>query len=501
MAAKLPPGVTPLTEEEASVLLPPGVTPMPAGRGIALPEAQLPLVGDLPFLLPFSTQAPPPEAMAAVAPMVTGAAGTAAGGAVGGLPGMMAGSAAAEGVNQAVGLTPPSAENIAVAGAVPAMASGAGAAINRGAQWLAPKLPGAAAALHDIAAAGLERLKGAFAPSASADDLYAVVNQFNPRVPLAQTAAAAKALLSREQVAAAGLKLPGVARTAAAIERQGASRTVETGLVDVQGKVITRTVRGTDEMSFQDIRVNLRRIGDKVRETRASGGEEHGAWKKLYQSVMADLEAAATAGNPAMPAVAALKAANAAARREFVADEIADILTAGIRLRSDNLIQVNFGRILNKLRESEDIVKTLKPEEFKALMAKVGEWAKVTPAMPAVAGVDAGSKRVMGAALAAGGLVGGPATWAFGPTVGAAMGATAMGTAAAAASTLSRAMMSESGRAFLTRLLLESGGVLDPRTLALLSVAVSQTEPTRTGLQGGATQLGDLFMQSLRGTE
>lgn len=415
------------------------------------------------------------------APMIAPGVLGAAGGAVAGPPGMVIGSMTGEGINQAVGLTDPSAANIVAAGTLPGVGHVAGMGINAAAQAGAKWLPGAAASLHEIARTNLDALRGTFAPAGNVDDLYNLVRQFNLRLQMPRMQGAFKTILDEEAVARAGLERPGVARTAK-------------DMVDWSAK------NAQQGLPFQEVFQNLKRIGEKVRETRQSGGAEHGAWKLAWRETMADLEAAAAAGNQAQPAVEALKVANAAARREFVYDELTDIMSVvkgGITNRADGLVQVNFGRILNAITKSDDIAATLKPDELATLVANVREMAKATPAMAAPAGMDAGSRRVLGSAVAAAGLVGGPAAYLFGPGAGVAAGMTAAGTARAAAGILSRYLTSDSGRAFLKRVIVEGGGVIHPETLALMGAAASGAPGVHGAVGGGTAQMGQFFRDQM----
>jgi len=437
------------------------------------------------------------ETAKSVAPMVLPVAGGAVGGAVGaatlgpgGIPlGAAVGGAAGEGANQLIGLTEPSPEAIALNVAAPVAGAAASRSLAAGGRFAARHFPGAGAALHDIARTQLERLTTIFGPQQSSDDLYALLAHFNPRVQMPTFMSQTDELLTREQIAAAGLKLPGVATTAEAL-RTTAGQAIPGGGVP-----------------FQDIRVNLRRIGDKIRETREAGGEEHGAWKAMRKSIMDDLETAAAQGNAVMPAVQTLKAANAAFRREAVTEEIADIFSkGGLTSRPDlgpTVYAVNFGRIADGLRKgktSADIKAVLRPDEYKELVEGISTLARQTPNLPPPRG-QAHGFGIPGGRIAFGGAVGflaGP-LMGLDPGTGAAIGVM-VGTKGVAAMT--RLAMSEPGRRILVSVLRSTGGVIDSRVASLLSLAAANTSSGRMlgeSVTQGAVQLGQFGAEQLTG--
>jgi hypothetical protein len=408
---------------------------------------------------------------------------------------------AGEAVNQYTGITPVDPNTIILNGVLPEAGRRLGMAINRGAQWMGARLPGAPFTLHEMAAEQLGKIPGAIQPKATAEGLYKIVDGFSPEIPMPNLRATASKLLSQEEQAAAGLKL-GSAETATSLRARATpvTKSVDTGVVDAKGNPITRTVteNPSGAMPFQDIRVNLRRVGDKIRELRVSGGEELGAYKQLYHAMMNDMEAATATGNPALPAVQALKNANLAMKREFAAEELGDLFSikgGGITPRPDGAgLEVNFGKIVREIEKSDDLRRSLtmvKPDgrtEYDTLLADVREmWAK-TPALPKARGVEAGSK-LRNRSIAAGAGVGAGVGFYFGnTTLGSSLGAGAGGVLP---DILGKLMVSEGGRRFLHGVLTGTGGQLTPAAMSILAVAVGNTPPARDT----AAQLGDLGRQ------
>jgi len=378
----------------------------------------------------------------------------------------------------------------AVSGAIPPVMAGAGAVLRAGAR----KLPGAGATLHQMAKDSLERLATIFGPTQSSDELYAIVRQSNPGVAMPRLKTAAKGLLDEETLAEAGLELTGVAKTASALDRR------------LQPVTLPWAGQQPGEMAFDKAFLNLKRIGGKIRETRIAGGEEHGAWKTLWREGMKDLEAAAAAGAEAAPAVRALKQANAAARREYVQEEIADIFTkGGLTSRPDigpDAFAVNFGRIADALRKgkhAEDIKAVLSKDEYAGLLARVSELAKQTPNLPPPRGQFAGSAiRIgqIGAATGTGVLAG----QAFGvdPLTAGAIG-TVVGSKGV--DYLTRLLMNDHGRKVLAHFLSQSGGIITQKALSLLGLAAAQLPEVRGTVGDGTVRLGNLGQQQFMGSQ
>lgn len=374
----------------------------------------------------------------------------------------------------------------ALAGSVPPAMAG----VTKGAQAVAKRLPGAAATLHQMAKASLDRLSTIFGPTQSSDELYALVRQGNPHLAMPRLKARASALLDEEKLAEAGLELTGVAKTASSL-----------------GKRLETPPPGVNpgELPFDRAHLNLKRIGGKIRETRIEGGEEHGAWKALWKAGMDDLEAVAAAGAEGAPAVRALKQANAAARREYVSEEIADIFTkGGLTSRPDigpDAFQVNFGRIADGLRKgkhADDIKGVLTKDEFKMLEQAISDLAKVTPNLPPPRGQFAGSAIKLGQTAA-----GGAAGYLAAPMLGMNPDtATAVGVIAGTKGVdiLTRLLMSEHGRKLLGHFLSQSGGVVTQKMLSVLGLAAAQLPEIRGPVGDGMIQLGDLGRQAFQGT-
>jgi hypothetical protein len=279
-------------------------------------------------------------------------------------------------------------------------------------------LPGASAAAQEVGVTTARGLPALLRPKQSVDDLYAVVEGFNPRIPLPTLGATSRKLLKGEATVAEiapALKSPGITSVAGSIERTtaGGVDEVVSPVLDAFGKEI-RTLVETQggDASFQAVRATLRRLGDRIDALRRTGGEELGAAKSLYKALQADLEAAASSDAVTAGARAALKAANAAARKDFAAGELAEAIEqVGVTTvkSGDTLLErVNPAGLANWLRKpgSEEFRKSLTAAELQQVDDVLKQLARV-PVPPPPTGANVGSALTLGrgGAGAAGGAL------------------------------------------------------------------------------------------------
>ncbi len=391
------------------------------------------------------------------------AMGTAVGGLLG-PPGAIVGSMAGEGVNQALGITPPSAQDIATSGVL--TAGGLGAV--RGAGALLRRTPGVPPALHEMAAARLETMPGRFAPTHPSADLYAIVEKMNPRIATSRTLAAAQKIVDQESGLSAGLANEDTKKVA-------------------QGIVQALSAHGEDA-PFQFLRGEMRRIGDRIGTLSGGGasGEALGAYKTLRGAMLDDLERAAAQGNPAMPAVQALKEANAARKMEHVVEDLTDLFSVkggGLTPRPDGQFGVNFQTIIRKLEKDPSIRRSLGDDAYNELVKDLNSMWRVTPALPSLQ-PDAGSK----ATLTRTGLLGGSGAAIGGYLGGGGGAAIGSGTAIVAGTLLSKTLASlaatKAGRAVIRGMIEGNKGALNTDALAALAPAVGMTELGREATHG-----------------
>ncbi|HWO56532.1 MAG TPA: hypothetical protein VNN55_03085, partial [bacterium] len=237
-------------------------------------------------------------ATTAALPTLLGAGGAAAGALTGpaapvAIPLLeAAGSAGGEYLNQALGITPRSRTQIALAAGLPlgfrAIGAGVNALARRG------LLPGAQGGLHELAAQEAPELAEKLRPTENIDDLYAIVRASTDRVPLTGTAKALKdvslqfnRLLPSQQPASIRALLDDVA-----------------------------VMTDQNQTGFAVMFERAKAMGAAAR---AASGTEQGIYKRLFKGMMEDLETAAGS-------IPALKRATSAFRKNLAADELLDLL-------------------------------------------------------------------------------------------------------------------------------------------------------------------------------
>lgn len=378
------------------------------------------------------------------------------------------GGMAGEGINQLVGITEPSMTGVAIQGAAPFM----GRAVGAGVRAVAPHLPGAQVARHEAGARTLEALPGRLGPAVPSAQLAEVVQQFNPRIPTANMQRAAAAIVSAEEA------LPPGARNDRAIE-------IAKGL----DEYLTQHPR----LGFQDFRDVLQRYGAMTGEAKRKGETlTSETASKLYRAAQQDLDdalgrmqvRAGPGGTQVVgeaessQAAKALRAFNAAYRKERAAEELGEVMLdkGVIRTRDDGLREIHPRRFFEALRRDDFLAGSFTPAELDAIKATVKKLEGI-PVLPPQAGQQYGSGRILGNT----GL-----GFMVGKGIEAAMGIDASYAAAitaAAPAILGRALSTPQGRAYMTRLLQRSPS-LDHNAIATLAAfTASQTAQPGQGPQ------------------
>lgn len=386
---------------------------------------------------------------------------TAAGAKVGQLTLDATGSPVAAGVADAAG-------SMGASALMGAAASGVNSAARKAAPYV---LPGAQDALLTQ---GLQDLKGTtdnlLTGRPTSQQLYGVVDQMNPKVA---------SLPNLEKAATS------IASNEATMEKFG----LESKTLINTASSIKDTLAQPGGMDFQQARDILRRIGQRIDDLRdplrrsTGSGEELGAMKQLYAGLLDDMEARTP------KASRALVAANQAAKREFAVGELNDVIDKGVKaVQGKGPESINFSTMLNNLkseiRKNELFADAFQPGELEKIEDTLKELSKL-PVSSAPRGANYGSGRVAGRG-SIGGILGGAASYAAGGDVstGAALGGMAN---IAASQVISSALMTDTGRSFLLRLVRGQPGLLmSPRGLALVGAA------SRAGQAAESADLSDL---------
>lgn len=291
-----------------------------------------------------------------------GPGGTVGGGVIGGGLG--------EGINQALGITEPSAGNIALSagGALlgPGVQKGAQLA-KRGALAAAKVIPGVSGVLKQPVVQSIRRLPSKFLPETGSKQLFGELEGLaETNVKFPKTIALMDELAAQEERIIPGLQSEAIKRS----ERGGASK-LSSGQPEVidpvrqaQGfpSVVRRAIPDAG-VPFEVGQDNVRRLGQRIRQAEAGVTQEDaGSLKRLRGAFMDDMDAA-TVHLPK------LKQANAAFKSEMAVDELTSMIEKGLREvggKSD-IQDFSATTVINKLRL---ITNPKNPNDYDKLFTK-----------------------------------------------------------------------------------------------------------------------------------
>ena len=317
------------------------------------------------------------------------------------------------------------------------------------------RLPGAAGGLHEQA---IEQSKGLIA-SLRPQDLEGLSSAAkaldNLSVPLQEFRKMANNIVSEELLKAPSLQ------SKAALK-----------LIGELGDLIN--VTQNKALPLQQVRQNLESIGARIGELRRQQGigatastDTYNAFRGIYKSLLNDLDK--------LPPDAAgtLQQLRTSFRNDFGASDLENIFEKATEQRQiDGASYINWRKVNNALQKGKD-AEFIKESFTPADLAKVEEFVQEKlrlPALPAPQGVNVGSALTLGRM---GGV--GAATFALTGNPALAAGATAV--AAVAPRIVAKAMMSETGRTLLTRMLSEQP-FLTPQAVQFLAAATRQALPS-----------------------
>lgn len=418
---------------------------------------------------------------------------------IGGIPagvlgGEAAGGAAGEALNQLLGITEPSASQIGLAGAAGPFGRAIGGVTSKIGRFTGRRLPGGAVVLQEEAVGIAKGISKGLQPARAADELFALIEQTSPniRIPMPNLKATAQKLLKEEALLAEGLKGSQITRTAkgliskvdepkralaSRLETAQASRTSPilgpsgealespTALAEIED-VLSQLSEIGESLSPNELRAQLRRIGQRTGSLQGTQATEtRDAFKALFSAIHDDLDKVVKAGGVEGVSAAILRTARDAVRREKSILDLADLIESGIRKgRGDFLEEINPKKILNafdskKFRVLRETFTKDEQEQIRSIL----KGLKGLPKLPPETGIQAGSMRVVGRAIIAGGIGGmtGQPMLTFGLPV--------------AAELVARASTTGVGRSLLKKLL-QPSGFLDQRAMSILAAFVrSQT--------------------------
>ncbi len=222
-----------------------------------------------------------------------------------------------------------------------------------------------------------EQLLTSLTPKTSSDELYALANQFNPKLPTGQYKKVAQEILEEQDKGAlltpglASGKLRELASNILVNQEATPARQIASSLIDPATKqAFMRTVPGKPApvASFQEARASLKILRNAAKDMTTP---EQAGYVHLRSTLLKDMEEAAEQG-AAGPARDALRAANATARKEFALEDVADMLQGkssqklvGGKLEIGGVSPLK--NLTDKIRTDELFKKSFQPHELQAL--------------------------------------------------------------------------------------------------------------------------------------
>jgi len=268
-------------------------------------------------------------------------------------------------------------------------------------------------------------------PKIASDELYKEVGKTNPIVPLKELKPVLEEIAKEERlVSNTGLSHPQTEGMANKMMSKYFTGLQKVERVPGKGVVNVTTEAAKSSAPFDEVRVVMRRLNERIGNLKSTGGEEFGDAMQVKRGFIESLDKAAS--HHVGAEWDKLREANQAFKQELAYEKISEVFTKNIRSlegRPEAHAQnMSAGRTIDQI---EKLIKD-DPKLFDAMpkMAmdriKIGrEKLRSMPLFGAPPGVDAGSKNVWGRMLGAGTLgtvSGAAASSVLGPVGGAIVG-------------------------------------------------------------------------------
>lgn len=378
------------------------------------------------------------------------------------LPLEMAGAGGGEALNQAVGITPPSNLAIGINAVAPPVGRGVAAAIQH-----APRLlPGHSAAMQQQAAAEMRDIPEQLAtndPAKAFARIRKKMDQNTNLMPFPKTITALETMSQREQAALAGVQDTTLISRLNQMMGQLKGTPPVTGpgrIVTTAGDPATQVVVSPGApggLTFKEFDATIEALGQQIRDT--ADHSLRGVYKKLYASVLTDVEAISDKQAKALFGLTNLRAWKQARhdyRRLRAQEELREVIEKrGIRTVSEGIEVTKPNRVMDWIRDNKYFRESLDPRELRSIQDTL-ERLSHAPSVRGQRGEAAvGSGRRL-ASVAVGATAGGP----LGAVVALSLN-----------ESVARLVMSPRGRSFLLRWITAGGGLAGQKTAAVLSAA------------------------------
>ena len=220
----------------------------------------------------------------------------------------------------------------------------------------------------------------------------------------------------------------------------------------------------------------LTRIGERIGAVEGSqANEARGAMRQLRQAHLADMEAAAASGKVAKDQVPLLREANRLYRRENAIEELAALIEANTKGREGDAVPLVKPVALERaIKDNKFLQESFTPEEMKAITETIRS-VRGLPTLPPRGGEAATGSSKVWPQMLRGGALGGAAGLYLGnrdPIAGLVGSAVGGMTEQAIATTLAKAVTTESGRRAILAMINRDTGFLDHRGMGVIAQVV-----------------------------
>jgi len=357
----------------------------------------------------------------------------------------------AESFVQGIGLAEQSETNRILAGIAPLAGPALGAGIRGSTRLMGRMVPGASTWLHETAVATLGGFQASMqAALGSVDDAWRAITMG----PVGLKKVGIKGIIKR---------IGELSNDEAVLKQYGAG----SGRLLKRFNSLTEGFEGFDEVPLKHLDLFRRRVGGWIGKSK---GEEQGAYKQLYKSVM---DAAEEVTDPAF------KKALAISKIEHGLMDFGEMVTKnGTASLADGTVVLMPKAIFQQLRINKDLVRMLGPARVRLIDKFMKGLVRHVPTVNTAPGMLVAS-RITGSmgAMLAGGALGYGAGGATGAPALIQQGAAAVGALAGPGilrtlgDAVARLTLSDPGRAALKMIYQEAGGRLGPPAMAAIMQA------------------------------
>lgn len=285
------------------------------------------------------------------------------------------------------------------------------AALQRKFGKFASGLPDIALARRTAAAREAEGLSSLAAPKVPSEVYYKRLDRLNPEVDLSPLKGTIEKVLADEQLATTGLKVGTTETVAGGLKNEffqpKEAQVTISKILDEFGQPIIKEFQGATSgkgaTGFQQVRVLMRRLNDKIGSLKNAGGEGLGDMLQLKKGFIQSLEQ--TAETATTTAHRILKRANTAFRNEYAMEKTADIIanaTKTLEGREGEALNIQAARAIDAMkkamRDDKWLADSFPPGALDRIISGLDRIRQL-PLAGAPKGVDAGSKQILSRAI------------------------------------------------------------------------------------------------------